>query len=250
MGYGDILMSIGEAKRLYRTNQRSVMIVGRDGQPIRSDLFNGVSYLVTRPSLSPYQRLVNGPGVRPYIATKTEAKWSWRVYKPEPADIVFTAAELAFAEPYRGAVLLEPNIKGIGHKNKDWGPINWQQLDSLLHVKKIPVLQCYRPGDHVLLHAKPVQTSSFRLTAAVLSVCRAAVLPEGGLHHAAAAVGVPSVVIYGAFISPSQTGYAMHRNLFTGGRPCGMRTDCAHCRSAMASITPAMVFDNLKEILK
>jgi hypothetical protein len=42
----------------------------------------------------------------------------------------------------------------------------------------------------------------------------------------------------------------MHRNLFTGGEPCGSRKDCQHCRQAMTDITPTMVLNELKEILK
>ena len=250
MGYGDTLMSIGEAKRLYRVNQNPVMIVGRDGRPIRSELFDGVPYLTTKPLRSPYQRLINGPGARPYIAAKTETHWTWRPYKPEPATVILTAEEKAFAEPYRGMVLLEPTVKKIGHSNKDWGAIHWQQLDSMLRAKKIPAVQPYRQGDHRLLHSTHVLASTFRQAIAVLSVCRAAVLPEGGLMHAAAAVGVRSVICYGGFISPDITGYKMHRNLFTGGKACGMRVDCQHCRMAMADITSRLVFDTLMDLLR
>jgi ADP-heptose:LPS heptosyltransferase len=87
------------------------------------------------------------------------------------------------------------------------------------------------------------------MAAATLSRARAAVLPEGGLHHAAAAVGVKSIVIYGGYISPQQTGYNLHENIFTGGEPCGMRIPCRHCEKAMASIAPEMVMEKLKKIM-
>ena len=249
MGLGDVLMSIGEAKRLHRSNNLPVQIVGRDGRPIRSDLFKGIPYIIQRPIRTPYQRLINGPGVRPYIAGKTAERWTWRLYIPEPAEIVFTPDELAFAKPFAGSILIEPNVKDIGHTNKDWGRERWGALLRPLRDMGIVPLQCGPSGSR-WLGVRHVVTPTFRHAMAVLSVCKAAILPEGGLHHAAAAVGTPAVVIFGGFIGPDVTGYSQHRNLFTGGKACGMRTNCAHCKDAMAKITPTRVIDELKGILK
>jgi len=263
VGVGDILMSMGEARALYKRVSKPVLIVGMDGKPVFSDLFAGIPYvIIPRPAIrgmrSPIGfvgsgvRLVNGPGARPYISAKLPAKWAWKAYKPIPAEIVFTPEELEFAEPYRGMIMLEPHVKNNGHHNKDWGPISWQQVDSALHAMRggLQTVQCGPPGTRWLLHSTPAVTNTFRAACAVLSVCRAFVGAEGGLMHAAAAVGVPAVIVYGGFISPQVTGYAMHRNLFTGtGLGCGMRTDCPHCAAAMARITPAMVLAQLKEIL-
>jgi ADP-heptose:LPS heptosyltransferase len=245
-------MSMGEAKRLHKQTRQHVLILRADGMPVRSDLFAGIPYLADRrTALLPYVRYVNGPGARPYIAQKGPQQWKWKAYKPVPAEIVFTRDELDFAEPFRGMVMVEPNTKSVGHTNKDWGPISWQQLDSALHAAKIETMQCGPAGTRWLMHTRGVVTDTFRKACAVLSVCRAYVGPEGGLHHAAAAVGVPAVVIFGGFIAPEVTGYPAHRNLFTGTElGCGMRTDCAHCRAAMVKITPAEVLAHLKEILK
>jgi hypothetical protein len=248
VGFGDVLMSIGEAKRLHNQTKGLVMIVDQYRRPVRSELFNGVPYLTTKPLKVPYSRLLNAPGHRPYIASKTDEKWTWRPYKPTPGDIVFTREELAFAEPYRDMVMVEPNPKKISHTNRDWGWMNWWKFDAIARTYNL--VQCHRPGDRLLPNAKHVLTTSFRQTAAVLSVCRAFVGAEGGLVHAAAAVGVPAVVAWGGFISPDITGYKHHRNLFTGGVACGMRTDCKHCRDAMNKITPEMMFNELKDLLK
>jgi len=254
---------MGEARALHKRVSKPVLIVGMDGKPVFSDLFAGLPYITTpRPAIrgmrSPIGfavssvRLVNGPGARPYIVGKTLYKWTWKAYKPIPAEIIFTDEEREFAEPYRGMIMLEPHVKNTGHHNKDWGPINWQQLDSLLHTVRgsAQAVQCGPPGTRWLLHTTGVVTDTFRKACAVLSVCRAFVGAEGGLMHAAAAVGVPAVIVYGGFISPKVTGYPMHRNLFTGtGLGCGVRVDCPHCAAAMARITPKMVLEQLKEIL-
>ena len=129
MGLGDVLMSIGEAKRLHKQTGQKVLIVGRDGRPVRSDLFNGIPYIIARPTntTGPYQRLINGSGIRPYIAGKTPEKWQWRKYKPTPGEIVFTPIELDFAERYRGRVMIEPEVNAnTGHTNKAWIGPRWR----------------------------------------------------------------------------------------------------------------------------
>lgn len=241
-------MSMGEAKRLHKATRLPILIVNAHGVPVASELFQGVPYILRQRGRHPYQKIINAPGVRPYIAAKTGLRWVWKPYTPIPAEIVFTASELAFAEQYRGMVLLEPNVKNIGHRNKDWGWANWLALDHLMGSQ--PRIQCFRPGDSILPGVTGVLTPTFRQTAAVLSVCKAFVGPEGGLHHAAAATGVPAVVLYGGFVAPNITGYKQHRNLFTGGKACGSRMDCRHCRDAMNKITPAMVLGELQEILR
>lgn len=251
MGYGDTLMSIGEAKRLHQQTKQLVMIVGRDGRPVKSDLFNGIPYLIHRPTAAvSYRRLVNGSGIRPYIAGKTIDKWTWRHYKPVPADVVFTPTELAFAEPYRDMIMLEPHVKPIGHSNKAWLLLNWLQLANSL--KKEKLVQCV--SDHTVRtlpsHVLKVVTPTFRHALAVLSVCRAFVGTEGGLMHGAAAVGTPTVILWSEFISPDVTGYDMHRNLRHAGEACGRRTDCKTCAESMLAITVDEVLANLKEILK
>ena len=84
----------------------------------------------------------------------------------------------------------------------------------------------------------------------MLSQSRLAVLPEGGLHHAAAASGTPSIVIFGGFISPRQTGYLHQSNLFTGGDPCGMRHRCSHCKRAMDRITVEEVLEKASLLIR
>lgn len=250
MGLGDVLMSIGEAKRVHKRTGQPVYICDPRGMPVRSDLFNGVPYLTSklRRDIS-CQRLVNSPGHRPYIEKKLADRWIWRPYRPEPADVVLTEADYGGVRIDVDTIIVEPNVKNIGHRNKDWGWANWQALvDSL--PKDRPVVQMVRSGDLVLKHVDAIRVESFRRALACLEGAALYVGPEGGLHHGAAAMGTPAVVIFGGFISPAITGYDHHRNLFTGGVPCGMRTDCAHCRKAMNAITPEMVLHEIKDALK
>lgn len=249
-------MSMGRARALHKSNGLPVLIVGRDGRPIKSDLFNGVSYIIDRPRGRPHTRLIDGGGVRPYIAGKTAKNWTWRPYKPVPADIVFTPEELAFAEPYRGMVMVEPNGKDIGHTNKRWHPRRWVELACDLSRHGVSIVQCgpqlISGGWNIGLspsYARYAVTPTFRHALAVMSVCKAFVGTEGGLMHGAAAVGTPAVILWSEFISPEITGYAMHRNIRHAGKPCGNRLDCDGCRQSMEAITVEEVVENLKEIL-
>ena len=248
MGIGDDLMSAGEARAIHARTGHKALIQRADRRAYWNPVWDGVPYILRDQRGDPqYQTLISGGGPRPYIEAKSPGKWTWRPYTPLPAEIRFTDDELAFAEPWRGYVMVEPNGKAIGHSNKLWAFDRWMMLAAWA---KVPLVQCGPPGARRLPAATYVPTMTFRQAAAVLSVSRAFIGGDGSLHHAAAAVGTPAVVIRGGFISHKVTGYASHKNLFTGsGLGCGMRTDCPHCRKAMQAITVDMVQDALKEIL-
>lgn len=250
MGMGDILMSMGEARALHAKTGQPVLIVGLDGRPVKHEgLFDGVPYLLREPTNRvAYQRLKNGPGLRPYIAQKSSRQWTWAPYRPKPAELVFTPSELEFAERYRGMVMIEPQVKKIGHENKAWPQKHWHALLNQMDDDLMTV-QC-GPGGTLAITDAFALTPSFRYAAAVLSVARAFIGTEGGLMHAAAAVGTPSIILWSEFIDPGVTGYDTHINLRVATKTCGMRTDCMGCRKSMADITPSMVLTKLKEMLK
>jgi ADP-heptose:LPS heptosyltransferase len=194
-----------------------------------------------------YEARVNG--LRPYIAAKSETRWTWKDYKPPIGEMYFQPDELAYAARFSPGVVIEPNLKGNASPNKNWGWEKWRALVALMREAGLTPTQLGPPGTRVLSWVKFIETRNFRFACAVLARAKAAVLTEGGLHHAAAAVGVRSVVIYGGYISPQQTGYDMHANLFTGGKPCGMRVPCRHCVESMAKITPSLVFNELRTLM-
>ena len=249
-GMGDILMSMGEARGLHRRTRQPVLIVGRDGRPVQDHgLFHSIPYLLKRsPEDREFQLLVNGPGLRPYIAAKSSECWTWKPYRPQPAELVFTREELDFAEPYRGRIMIEPTIKACGHHNKAWPAANWHKLVDLLRAGGIPLVQCAPKGvspvaDRVAL------TPTFRHAAAVLSLSAGFIGTEGGLMHAAAAVGTPAIILWSEYVAPEITGYDAHRNLRHAGQACGRRQDCHGCQASMEAITPDEVLDHLGELI-
>lgn len=237
-------MVAGEAKRLQRTDPRRVVVLDRKGRHRWHDLW-ALNPRIARPGeAGDFQTLVNGPGVRPYIAAKSPRRWTWADWSAEPGEIYFTEAEKAFGRLSRGFVIVEPGLKSGASPNKAWP--HWQTLVDAL---ALPWAQVGPGGTETLRGVRHIKTSTFRQACAVLAHSQAYVGPEGGLHHAAAAVGRPAAVIFGGYISPSITGYAMHRNLYAGGEPCGMRIPCGHCREAMEQITVEMVAEALGQIL-
>jgi ADP-heptose:LPS heptosyltransferase len=90
---------------------------------------------------------------------------------------------------------------------------------------------------------------NFRDAISVLSKADIYVGPEGGMHHAAAAVGVKAVVLMGGFIPPAVVGYDSHVSLTGGAEACGNIEPCVHCRAAMKKITVEQVMDAVNRLL-
>jgi len=251
VGWGDEIIVTGQAREAQRKVAKKVVVLDRLGRVRGHDIWaNNPRIVNSWDRVSDAHRIVNGPGVRPYIAGKSDHRWQWRDFVCPIGELYFSVDELAYAARFAPAVLIEPNNKAKASPNKDWGKDRWQALVILLRKAGMVPTQIGPVGTQLLQGVSFIQTPTFRHGCAILARCRAAVLPEGGLHHAAAALGVPSVVIYGGYISPRQTGYDIHRNLFTGGEPCGMRTPCAHCKKAMGDISPEEVVQELLEVIK
>lgn len=251
MGIGDWLMASGEAYDRYVRTGKRTMFIHPNGRTIAEQIFRG------NPGIA-YERgegvefELQGGGVRPYIMAKRQDRWVWRDYCPKPAPLRLAIGEY---EKRNDAidVLIEPSIKAVGHRNKDWGEQNWLELVDDLHRRGLRVGQLVAgdtsaatirrdlSGAGVVQVRTPTFLDAARVMAELADRGVVAVLPEGGLHHAAAGVGLRSIVLFGGFISPSSTGYRQQVNLFTGCYACGSRVDCQHCAAAMKRIRPGMV---------
>lgn len=245
MGAGDFLMATGQVREMYERRPLPVAVVGLHGKPQWHEVFEN-NPKIARRHRGPFQVLRNGPQARPYIAASKPDRWIWKDFGPPPGELHFTAAELEFAKPYAGRILIEPNVKKNGHQNKAWPFERWQALADRMPGS---FLQCGPVGTRWLVGVERLITRTFREAAAVLAVSRAFVGTEGGMHHAAAAVGTPAVVLFSEFIAPSVTGYASHRNIRHAGEPCGLRVPCASCERSMLAIEVEEVEQNLAEII-
>lgn len=176
-------------------------------------------------------------------------RWRWNHdFRAVPGEMFFSDAELVAGSRYgTGFVLVEPNVPvKSAAPNKDWGFARFQQLvDYLRHRPGIRLMQ-FATG-RLLDGVAAVATTGFRDALAILKNARLYIGPEGGLHHGAAALGVPAVVIFGGFIPPAITGYATHSNLTGSKEFCGALTPCAHCRQAMENITVDQVYEEARK---
>jgi glycosyl transferase family 9 (putative heptosyltransferase) len=245
MGYGDDIMATGLARGLHKRGKRAAfgdgkrIIWGPWSEPIFQHNPN-----IARPGSEGAKDLEwidHYKGHRRYNRLdKEKQRWIWNYdFKAIPGEI--------FMPEYRRAagnfIYVEPNVPW--HKsvavNKDWGLANYQAVTDLLLADGHTVIQSAHGRDE-LRGAKLVSTPTFRSALAILQCARAALVPEGGMHHAAAALGVPAVVIFGGFSPPAVTGYDAHFNLTGGAEACGSLIKCHHCEKALAEISVEEVY--------
>ena len=254
-------MASGQARSEYERTGERVRIVDAVGNPRWSDLWDGLPWIKRRDEpIEPGEVTIrNGPKCRPYIRYPftrdlgcTYTGWAARDHV---GAICFQSDELEFAMamvPDNGAaVLIEPNIPIQSNPNKQWGEDRWRELVKIISRSYTPppkIIQVGPRGTPTLPGAILIETPTFRHGAAVLAMCRAAVLPEGGLHHAAAVRKVPAVVLFGGAVDVNATGYPMHRNIATPPA-CGKWRPCDHCAEIWAKITPEFVAAELATVL-
>lgn len=244
MGAGDWLMAAGEARRIHEQTRRFVVILDRYGRPVRDAIWKGTPYITDSLHVGAVP-LLNCGGHRPYIAGKTPERWIWKEYEPYPARLYLTPDEQSWAKLGDGAIVLNASLKAQASVNKRWPLDRWQVVADALRGHRLIQF----PGDVRIPGVQVVETPTLRHAAAVVGAAQLVITHEGGLHHVAAAMKRQAVVLFGGYISPKQTGYKTHANLFTGGEPCGMRVRCAHCERAMAAITPEMVIEEARRVV-
>lgn len=255
MGWGDELMAAGQARRMHLEDpkRRRVVIADQYGAARWHVLWEDSPYIARPTAISAggFLRVVNGPGARPYHLEKRLDRWIFNpAFRADPAEIHFTVAERAFASSQAPQIVLEPTIKAKAPINKQWPIAHWREFVRLGLREGLRFSQLAIAGTQPLAGVELIVTPDFRKACAVLANARAYVGHEGGLHHAAAAVRIPGVVIFGGFTPVELTGYAIHRNLGVGiAGACGMRQACAHCAREMARIEPGQVLAELLQVL-
>lgn len=244
MGYGDQIMATGLARGAAARGKR--IAFGTGGKIIWDH--NSPTIFKDNPNIAPPGSEGAGDiewirfhkGHRIYNKHRGD-RWVWNYkFKIVAGELFFTANELQAAERAgAGFVIIEPNVpqqKSVA-QNKQWPVDRYAAVAAALKANGIDVRQFSYAGGLLLPGVTEIKTASFRDALAVLSRARLYIGPEGGLHHGAAAVGIPGVVLFGGFIPPQVTGYQTHTNLTGGALACGSLRDCAHCRKAMKSIS-------------
>jgi hypothetical protein len=165
-------------------------------------------------------------------------RWVWNYeFRAIPGEIFFH-------EPINrerdDVVVIEPNVprtKSVA-ANKQWPVDRYQSVANALIADGWHVVQpIYGSGLVKLSGVDFVPTATFRDALKLLKTARLFIGPEGGLHHGAAAMQLPAVVLFGGFIPPKVTGYDFHANLTGGAQACGSLFACPHCHAAMQAIS-------------
>lgn len=239
MGFGDELLTSGIVRKAHLKTGKKVL-VGDGEKVIWSEVFDH-NPRISREITPDCVWVKSVKGNRPYIdyARSTPGRMVWKPWKAEPGELYFSEEELRWTET--DFVYIEPNVKGSFGGNKDWGFEKWQAVVDALPLNWIQGKG--RPLRNVL----QLETRSFRDACALLSRAFLFVGTDGGMHHAAAALGLPAVVVWGGLIGPNTLGYDFHTNLCKATSFCGSVTPCLHCRQALDSITPDMVVEAIEE---
>ena len=251
MGIGDQIIGSGMARGAALRRKR---VAFGDGVRIRWD-GNSAQIFKNNPNVAPPGSETSSDlewvhyykGNRVYNS-QGNGRWIWNYdFKVRPGEMFLDAEEERYALP-DNLVVVEPNVpnKKCG-PNKQWSVTRFREVVAILQKMGLEVRQFSYGGVNSVVEG--VKTVSFRRAVGLLKKARVAVLPEGGLHHAAAAVGCPAVVLFGGFAPPAVLGYDGHVNLTGGADACGSFVKCPHCLEAMGRITPEEVIEAVRKLL-
>lgn len=244
MGIGDWILSTADVAEAHK--RHGVRCVVGDGKQVFwSEVFeNNPKIAKTLENGERFAWVNNVPMNRPYIEAVTPDRF---IYRPEfravPGELYLTDEEIRDKEDY---ILVEPHTKDkLTGINKRWPWDRWCEVvrEPYRFVQTGPEEAKTLPG------VERVVTKTFREALSVLSGARLLLTTDGALHHAAAALGVPAVVIWGGVASPVNLGYESHINLWSGSVPCGThRFFCSHCREALEAISVEQVKEALSAV--
>lgn len=129
---------------------------------------------------------------------------------------------------YRDYIVVQSTANSVYTPNKNWIP--GRMAEVVRRLKGVmPTIQIGMAEDEPLpvdIHYQGRLT--FKESASLLAGARLFVGLEGALMHAAAAFNIPSVIIFGGYIHPKQSGYSNITPIFSdlNCSPCLSRMKC------------------------
>lgn len=274
MGYGDEIMVTGYAKILKQKYPDHQIVAGNKERGIVTDsiIFNNNPYIKRFSKLKNTKTIWidSYSGHRPYFIKETEDKYYWNMnYEVKAGDLFFSREEIQFASniilsakkwwgqrnnnKFKKIIFLEPSriktSKNNASENRNWGIEKWKSFLNIHKHEYLFLQSIFSDSDQFdgIYNFK----SGFRDACAVLNQCDYAVGGEGGFTHAAGALEMKGLFIYGGWIDPKITGYSIHKNIYIDieGSPCGMKIPCKHCEKCNEIITVEMISENFKEMV-
>jgi len=241
-------MATAEAKAFNEKHNLPVVFANsKTGAPLWSEAFDNNPRILQNPK--PGQKCVvirgHGGGHRPYHNGYDGERFRWNYkFRATPGELWLSKEEKAIGIP--GAVLIEPNTKNISmSRNKAWPFERWQAVVDAL---PLPWVQLGASDMPSLKGVKRINTQSYREALGYVEKCALLVTTDGALHHTAAALGKPAVVLWGGLAPPGILGYAAHKNICHADSWCGLSAPCNHCKDAMGKITVDEVVEAIREV--
>lgn len=246
MGYGDEIMASAEARELRHEFPGAKIVVGDGVREYWSDLFEANPNISRLNDVQEGDEIVwlkNHFGARPYLRYPAQPHVQrFKPYRAAPGDVFPSTRDEKFARAFLAGlpgpdlprVYIEPNVDfGVC---KDWGFSRYQEVVSRLEGEIGFIQADY--GKRMLDGVHTFNSTTFLRACAVLRRTHLYLGPEGGMHHAAAALGRTAIVLFGGRISPDITGYSFHHNLYVDipGSPCGSIAPCKHCAACFDRI--------------
>jgi hypothetical protein len=248
-------MAAGRAERIYAETGKPVLIVDVHDRPRWHPIWEG-NPAIRRPVLGDLGEPImkDGPHCRPYIEHLTEEDgWTFnRAFRARDyvGKVYLTEAERDMGRQVRQQlgpfIAVDPWSK---HQNLRWPVERWQVwVDS--NPTGMPIVQHVWGQAPRLDGVEHVPTLTFRMAAGLLSAASVYVRGESGIAHAAAALGVPTVLIWGSCLDFDVLG-GLPKQIAVGviGPACGAYRRCEHCQATMAAISPDEVWDGVREAL-
>ncbi len=150
-------------------------------------------------------------------------------------------------------VVIEPHSKSQWFGDlREWPFERWERVVEWLCDQNYPVVQIGEGGRPVLEGAIDVTgRASFREAVLLMKRSRLFLGQEGGLMHAANAVNVPSVIVWGGLTLPEFAAYSKHTVLCTrvDCAPCGLRGHCPYDKKCLTTVETSDVISAVSDTL-
>jgi len=235
-------MASGRADSVHRRTGKMVCIVDRDGSPRDSPMWWNVPFIAQ--SLENTARMLDAPYARPHVEAVSGSHIIFkRNHWPTPGTLSISRQELRDARELLKAVglvpggfcVFHPYVKRAGSGvNKDWGCANWSKLALGIRT---PIVHLPSSDHRPAPFGVPLDCG-IRTAFAVISQAMFLVTTDSVFHHAAAALQIPTVALWGGFSSVDTFGYRNQINVCSldSHCPCGSLRECPRCRQLMEGI--------------
>ena len=273
MGLGDEILVTGLIEKQRTSNRKFIVAEKINGKYFpylwnkdMDEVFKFNPYIIkpsTKLDINKYSIINDHAGNRGYIdyAKSDLGKFSTtkyiklnNEYKANKGKIYFSSLENEqidnIKEKHGDFILLNIGAKNTVTKNKNLSINKWEKINKDIIAQGLktvimtnnqysPIL----PKENSFDQSIKIRTKSIRDMLCVIAASKMVVTTEGGVHHAASALDIKCIVIFGGRVDPNILGYENQINLIddrtviTKGLkikfPCGMFSDCEHCKKIM-----------------